>query len=140
MNWQRFAVLNVAAAAVMILLAIGGYLTEAYAGPGKYGVIGASGLLVLALALMAFDQWHRAKWITKHMTAFGLVGTVIGVIEAFTHANYGGDAKSALASVGLGIGLALFSTLSGILGYLWLDLVTRECRVISYDDPDYLRE
>jgi len=140
MNWQRFAVMNIAAVVVLTLLGIGGYLTEAFTSAGKYGVACSSVLTILALSLMAAGQWGRARLIRDNVTVFGLVGTVFGVIEAFANAKYGVEVQQALESVGNGVGLALFSTASGLLGYLWLTLVIWECDakapIASWDEED----
>lgn len=75
----------------------------------------------VALGLIAFKQYPWARWISDKMTLFGLAGTVTGAINAFTHAQFSGDAITVMSALALGLGLALFSTLTGIIGHAWLD-------------------
>lgn len=113
----RFIVVNTVGAFILVLLGAAGFLSGVLASSVLPMVGVLFGLIVFALVMIFLGRDPIAIWITQRMTMFGLAGTVLGVINVFTHAKFDGDMQTALAS---GVGLALYSTLTGIVGYLWL--------------------
>lgn len=78
------------------------------------------------------------RWLSKRLVELGLVGTVIGFIIAFSgmDQNTIGDVDSAGAMIGvvvMGMGVALYTTLVGMLASLWLHVVYRVLRASALD-------
>lgn len=137
---KLFWILNIAAAALLVAGLWTGLLTPIVAGPAAPGVVAILALLLIALAarwlylrhLPAPGEgypedyswyWRVFAFGRQHITTVGLVGTVIGLILAMTHAQFQGDAATVMGSLARGIGLALGSTVTGLVGYLWLELM-----------------
>lgn len=117
----KFAIINTAGLAVLILLGLGGYLNEVVHSSVFVAVLALLGMVLTGLVMIVLKKIDWAKWICSRLTGFGLAGTVLGVINTFTHASFVGDATAVMQSMAAGLGLALFSTLTGVLGWLWLD-------------------
>jgi hypothetical protein len=83
--------------------------------------VGAIGTLYVFLR-----RWSDAAWIAKHVVRFGLLGTVVGLIMAFSHArSVGADADAIQGMVGQvvdGMYVALYATFMGVGVNLWLKL------------------
>ena len=87
-------------------------------------LIGALGLLCVGL-----QRWRDVQWIATHVVRIGLLGTVIGLIIAFSHATSGAsdpqDIKPMISAVVSGMYVSLYATLFGIGTNLWLKLNLR---------------
>jgi hypothetical protein len=87
--------------------------------------IGALGILCVF-----FQRWRDVDWLATHVVRIGLLGTVVGLIVAFSAARAGGSAdpnaiRSMIASVIDGMYVALYATLLGIATNLWLKINLR---------------
>jgi hypothetical protein len=76
------------------------------------------------------------RWLSRRLVELGLVGTVIGFIIAFSgmDADVIGDVDSASAMIGVvitGMGVALYTTLVGMLASLWLHVNYRVLRAAA---------
>ena len=121
-------------ALLMVLLAAGlvgawfkGWLTMVWTAD----VTGISGLIalmfVVGLWAMWSNRWSTTNWMAEEMLTFGLIGTVVGLIIAFSSLDLASisSASGAAAMVTTlvsGVGVALYTTLVGSLGYIWLAL------------------
>jgi hypothetical protein len=86
--------------------------------------IGALGMLCVLLR-----RWRDVKWIATHVVRIGLLGTVVGLIIAFSHAAVGStnpeDVKPMISAVVSGMYVSLYATLFGIGTNLWLKINLR---------------
>ena len=70
------------------------------------------------------------KWLAVHVVRLGLLGTVVGLIIAFSAAKSGGSAdpneiRTMIATVIDGMYVSLYATLLGIGTNLWLKINLR---------------
>jgi hypothetical protein len=70
------------------------------------------------------------EWLATHVVRIGLLGTVVGLIVAFSAASMGGSAdpnqiRPMIASVVDGMYVSLYATLLGIATNLWLKINLR---------------
>src|SRR5690242_7963705 len=117
----KFAIINTTGLAVLVALGLAGYLNAIITSPVLPAVLALLGLVLVGLVFIALKKTAWAKWICSRMTGFGLAGTVLGVITTFTHVSFVGDPTTVMQSMATGLGLALFSTFTGVAGWLWLD-------------------
>ncbi|HVO16324.1 MAG TPA: MotA/TolQ/ExbB proton channel family protein [Alphaproteobacteria bacterium] len=87
--------------------------------------IGALGLVAIFLR-----RWHDAQWLAVHVVRIGLLGTVVGLIIAFSAAASGNSSdpeaiKPMIAAVVGGMYVSLYATLLGIATNLWLKINLR---------------
>ena len=87
--------------------------------------IGALGILCVFL-----QRWRDVQWLATHVVRIGLLGTVVGLIIAFSAARQGGSAdaaevKTMIAAVVDGMYVSLYATLLGIAVNLWLKINLR---------------
>jgi len=73
------------------------------------------------------QRWDDVQWIATHVVRFGLLGTVLGLIIAFSAAATGGstspeEIKPMIAAVVSGMYVSLYATLLGIAVNLWLKI------------------
>jgi hypothetical protein len=76
------------------------------------------------------QRWSDVEWLATHVVRIGLLGTVIGLIIAFSAAKAGGSAdpsaiKPMIAAVVDGMYVSLYATLLGIATNLWLKINLR---------------
>jgi hypothetical protein len=81
------------------------------------GALGVAGLFL--------RRWNDVQWIATHVVRLGLLGTVVGLIIAFSAAAGGGSSdpeeiKPMIAAVVSGMYVSLYATLLGIAVNLWL--------------------
>ena len=91
--------------------------------------------LIVAMALggvacVFMQRWRDVQWIATHVVRVGLLGTVIGLIVAFSAASTGGSAdpgevRSMIGAVVSGMYVSLYATLLGIATNLWLKVNLR---------------
>jgi hypothetical protein len=87
--------------------------------------IGAAGV-----ACVFLQRWNDVQWIATHVVRIGLLGTVVGLIIAFSAAASGGvgglaDVKPMIEAVVGGMYVSLYATLLGIAVNLWLKINLR---------------
>jgi MotA/TolQ/ExbB proton channel family len=91
--------------------------------------------LIVAIAALGvlcvfLQRWSDVEWLATHVVRIGLLGTVIGLIIAFSAAKAGGSAdpseiKPMIAAVVDGMYVSLYATLLGIATNLWLKINLR---------------
>lgn len=116
----KFALLQSILAAALTGLWIMGWLDEPFTGTSAVACWSLSGLLLIGLALAARGQYRGARYIMYGMTAFGLIGTVLGLRDAMLTATFTGEPQEVMAEIGHGMGVAINSTLFGLVGWRWL--------------------
>jgi hypothetical protein len=90
-------------------------------------IVGIAGLGILCVFL---QRWRDVEWLATHVVRIGLLGTVVGLIIAFSAAKTGGSAdpneiRPMIAAVVDGMYVALYATLLGIGTNLWLKINLR---------------
>ena len=88
------------------------------------------GIAVLGILCVFLQRWSDVDWLATHVVRIGLLGTVVGLIIAFSAAKAGGSAdpneiKPMIAAVVDGMYVSLYSTLLGIATNLWLKINLR---------------
>ncbi|MBB6409256.1 MotA/TolQ/ExbB proton channel family protein [Mesorhizobium sangaii] len=127
---SRFIVLQAIGAAGIAGLWAVGIAGKPFAGNNAFlcwliAAIGALGILCVF-----FRRWRDVDWLATHVVRIGLLGTVVGLIVAFSAARAGGSAdpnaiRSMIGSVIDGMYVALYATLLGIATNLWLKINLR---------------
>jgi hypothetical protein len=127
---SRFVVLQAIGAAAIVGLWVAGIADKPFTGNNAFlcwliAAIGALGILCVFL-----QRWRDVDWLATHVVRIGLLGTVVGLIVAFSAARAGGSAdpdaiKPMIASVIDGMYVALYATLLGITTNLWLKINLR---------------
>ena len=123
----RFAILNLIGVALLVVAWHFGLLGMPYAADSTYMTHGITALFGVGLLCAAFRHIYLAEWIAEKLVFLGLVGTVVGFIMALAGvtAETAMDSSAIPAMIGglvAGMGTALYTTLVGSIGYLWLDL------------------
>ena len=128
--YSRFVVLQSVGAAILAALWIAGLAGLPFEGENApiCWLIVAIGAIGVGLAL--FRRWRDVQWVATHVVRIGLLGTVIGLIVAFSAARDGGSAdaeqvKTMIAAVVDGMYVSLYATLLGIAANLWLKINLR---------------
>jgi hypothetical protein len=127
---SRFVVLQGVGAALVVALWIAGLAGKPFEGSTAplcwiILAIGALGLVAIFLR-----RWHDAQWLAVHVVRIGLLGTVVGLIIAFSAAASGNSSdpeaiKPMIAAVVGGMYVSLYATLLGIATNLWLKINLR---------------
>ena len=117
-------------AAGIVGLWIAGIADKPFAGNNAFlcwliAAIGALGILCVFL-----QRWRDVEWLATHVVRIGLLGTVVGLIIAFSAAKAGGSAdpseiRPMIAAVVDGMYVSLYATLLGIATNLWLKINLR---------------
>ncbi len=84
----------------------------------------------LGVSCVFLRRWRDVQWIATHVVRIGLLGTVVGLIIAFSAARNGASAeaeqvKTMIAAVVSGMYVSLYATLLGIATNLWLKINLR---------------
>jgi MotA/TolQ/ExbB proton channel family protein len=84
----------------------------------------------LGVGCVFLRRWCDVQWIATHVVRIGLLGTVIGLIVAFSAAREGASAeaeqvKTMIGAVVSGMYVSLYATLLGIGTNLWLKINLR---------------
>jgi hypothetical protein len=96
---------------------------------------GILAILILAIGLAGvacvfLQRWRDVQWIATHVVRVGLLGTVIGLIAAFSSVRGGASndpnqIREMIAAVVDGMYISLYATLLGIGCNLWLKVNLR---------------
>tara|TARA_Y100000310_G_C20628918_1_gene787513 strand:- start:576 stop:905 length:330 start_codon:yes stop_codon:yes gene_type:complete len=85
-------------------------------------------LFLVGIGFSAMQRWKAVAWLADMLVFFGLLGTIIGAVIAFS----GVDPEQVtnidniipmISSLIYGIGIALYTTLVGSVGYIWLSFL-----------------
>jgi hypothetical protein len=127
---SRFIVLQGIGAALVAALWIAGVAGEPFQGGAAalcwiILAIGALGILCVFL-----QRWRDVQWLATHVVRIGLLGTVVGLIVAFSAAATGDSSnpeavKTMIGAVIGGMYVSLYATLLGIATNLWLKINLR---------------
>ena len=87
-------------------------------------------IAALGVLCVFLQRWRDVEWLATHVVRIGLLGTVIGLIIAFSAAKSGGAAdpdaiRPMIAAVVDGMYVSLYATLLGIATNLWLKINLR---------------
>jgi hypothetical protein len=123
----RFTVLQVILLSAIACAWLLGYAQMPFAGNSAYLCMLVLAVFAAGMLAVAFKNFRYAQWIATHVLRLGLLGTVVGLIIAFSAAGKGissdPDAMRALVgSVIDGMYIALWVTFFGIAANLWLKL------------------
>jgi hypothetical protein len=88
------------------------------------------GMGLLGIVCVFMQRWNDVQWLATHVVRIGLLGTVVGLIIAFSAAGEGGstnpeEIKPMIAAVVNGMYVSLYATLLGIGVNLWLKVNLR---------------
>ncbi len=127
---SRAVVLQAIGAAVVVGLWIAGLAGKPFEGdngPICWIIIGMG---VLGIACVFMQRWKDVQWLATHVVRIGLLGTVVGLIIAFSAAAQGGstnpdEIKPMISAVVNGMYVSLYATLLGIGTNLWLKINLR---------------
>src|SRR5438105_1600889 len=127
---SRCIVLQAIGAAGIVSLWIAGLAEKPFAGSNAIvcwliATMGALGIFCVFL-----QRWRDVEWLATHVVRIGLLGTVVGLIVAFSAASMGGSTdpnqiRPMIASVVDGMYVSLYATLLGIATNLWLKINLR---------------
>lgn len=127
---SRFVVLQTIGAALIAALWIASLVQKPFDGataPLCWIILGIGALGIVCVFL---QRWHDVQWIAVHVVRIGLLGTVVGLIIAFSAAASGGSSnpdeiRPMIAAVVSGMYVSLYATLLGIATNLWLKINLR---------------
>jgi len=127
---SRSVVLQAIGAAGVVALWILGLAGKPFEGanaPLCWLIVGIGAIGILCVFL---QRWRDVQWIATHVVRLGLLGTVVGLIIAFSAARHGGstdanEVKAMISSVVDGMYVSLYATLLGIATNLWLKINLR---------------
>jgi MotA/TolQ/ExbB proton channel family len=127
---SRFVVLQAIGAAGIAALWIAGLAGMPFEGANAPLCWIIVGIGAIGLGCTLLQRWRDVQWIATHVVRIGLLGTVVGLIIAFSAARHGDSAdvdavKTMIASVVDGMYVSLYATLLGIAVNLWLKLNLR---------------
>jgi len=127
---SRAVVLQAIAAAFLLGLWIAGLASKPFEGENAPLCWLILGIGAIGLVCVFLQRWQDVQWIATHVVRIGLLGTVVGLIIAFSAARHGGstdatEIKNMIASVVDGMYVSLYATLLGIATNLWLKINLR---------------
>jgi hypothetical protein len=128
--FSRCVVLQAIGAAMIVGLWIAGLAGKPFAGnngPLCWIIVGMG---LLGIGCVFAQRWNDVQWLATHVVRIGLLGTVVGLIIAFSAAGQGGstnpgEIKPMIAAVVNGMYVSLYATLLGIGVNLWLKINLR---------------
>jgi hypothetical protein len=129
LHQAKFIIIQTVLLAAIAVLWFFGLLSKPF--DGATGILCWIILAVGALGLLCvfLRRWADAEWVAVHVVRLGLLGTVVGLIMAFSVAgstNF--DAESLLgqiSSVISGMYVALYATLAAVATNLWIKINIR---------------
>jgi hypothetical protein len=127
---SRFFVLQAIGAAFIMGLWIAGLAGKPFDGESAPVCWIILGIGALGLVCVFTQRWRDVQWIATHVVRIGLLGTVVGLIIAFSAAADGGSSnpdeiKPMISAVVSGMYVSLYATLLGIAVNLWLKVNLR---------------
>ncbi|MGH2524150.1 MAG: MotA/TolQ/ExbB proton channel family protein [Anaerolineales bacterium] len=127
---SRAVVLQAIGAAMLVGLWIAGLADKPFEGNNGSLCWVIIGMGLLGIACVFMQRWKDVQWLATHVVRIGLLGTVVGLIIAFSAAAQGGsttpdEIKPMIAAVVNGMYVSLYATLLGIGTNLWLKINLR---------------
>jgi uncharacterized membrane protein YidH (DUF202 family) len=127
---SRAVVVQAIGAAMIVGLWIAGQAGKPFEGnngPLCWIIVGMG---LLGIGCVFAQRWNDVQWLATHVVRIGLLGTVVGLIIAFSAAGQSGSAnpdeiKPLIAAVVNGMYVSLYATLLGISTNLWLKINLR---------------
>jgi hypothetical protein len=127
---SRAVVVQAIGAAMIVGLWIAGLAGKPFEGnngPLCWIIVGMG---LLGIGCVFAQRWNDVQWLATHVVRIGLLGTVVGLIIAFSAAGQGGstnpdEIKPMIAAVVNGMYVSLYATLLGIGTNLWLKINLR---------------
>ena len=116
--------------AALVGLWIAGIASKPFQGDNAFLCWLIVGIAALGVLCVFMERWRDVEWLATHVVRIGLLGTVIGLIIAFSAAKAGGSAdpneiRPMIAAVVDGMYVSLYATLLGIVTNLWLKINLR---------------
>jgi MotA/TolQ/ExbB proton channel family protein len=127
---SRAVVLQAIGAAMLAGLWIAGLAGKPFEGNNGAVCWIILGMGLLGIGCVFMQRWKDVQWLATHVVRIGLLGTVVGLIIAFSAAGQGGstnpdEIKPMISAVVNGMYVSLYATLLGIGVNLWLKINLR---------------
>jgi hypothetical protein len=127
---SRCVVVQAIGAAGLVGLWIAGIAGKPFEGDAAVLCWVIAGIAALGILCVFLQRWRDVEWLATHVVRIGLLGTVVGLIVAFSAAKAGGSTDPneigpMIAAVVDGMYVALYATLLGIGTNLWLKINLR---------------
>jgi len=127
---SRAVVLQAIGAAMLAGLWIAGLAGKPFEGNNGALCWIILGMGMLGIGCVFMQRWKDVQWLATHVVRIGLLGTVVGLIIAFSAAGQGGstnpdEIKPMISAVVNGMYVSLYATLLGIGVNLWLKINLR---------------
>jgi hypothetical protein len=127
---SRCVVLQAIGIAMLVGLWVGGLAGKPFEGDNAFLCWLIVAIAALGIACVFLQRWRDVQWIATHVVRIGLLGTVVGLIMAFSAARSGASAdpnqiRPMIAAVVDGMYVSLYATLLGIGTNLWLKINMR---------------
>lgn len=127
---SRCVVVQAIGAAGLVGLWTGGIASKPFEGDNAFLCWLIVAVAALGILCVFLQRWRDVEWVATHVVRIGLLGTVVGLIIAFSAAKAGGSAdpneiKPMIAAVVDGMYVSLYATLLGIATNLWLKINLR---------------
>ncbi len=124
----KFIILHIILAVLFFILYLFGIAEMPFTADITYMSTGIGILFLVGIGFSAMQRWKAVAWLADMLVFFGLLGTIIGAVIAFS----GVDPEQVtnidniipmISSLIYGIGIALYTTLVGSVGYIWLSFL-----------------
>jgi hypothetical protein len=127
---SRCVVVQAIGGAGLVGLWIAGIANKPFEGDNAFLCWLIVGIAALGIVCVFLQRWRDVEWLATHVVRIGLLGTVVGLIIAFSAAKAGGSAdpdqiRPMTAAVVDGMYVSLYSTLLGVATNLWLKINMR---------------
>lgn len=123
----KYLVLNVTGLSVFSAAAVKGWALLPFVTDKTYLCDLIAAVFVVGLWAAWRSDWERVRWIGGVLVMMGLIGTVVGFVMALSGVDPArvsnvGAISPMVAGLLHGMSTALYTTLVGSVGYLWLSL------------------
>jgi MotA/TolQ/ExbB proton channel family len=127
----RYIVLQSIGCAAVLWLWMANLAQKPFQGDNAFLCLTIVGIALLGLVCVFLRRWGDVQWLATNVVRLGLLGTVVGLIIAFSAATTGSAAadpnvvRPMITAVVNGMYVALYATLLGIAVNLWLKINLR---------------
>jgi hypothetical protein len=123
----RFLILNLAGLILLFVAHTHGWVVTVLEGDPTLMTETIAGMFLAGLIALVLGNTSLANWIAPALVYIGLIGTIVGISLVFVGVTpeSAGNVTAVVPLVARliqGIGIALYTTLLGSVGYLWLSL------------------